>query len=93
MFRRFLEDQGIHHPAYLKKPPPRPDCIKYLDAFRILGGFSFSGPEGSPTRITLTEVNAYAEGTNTFRCGPPRAKLFRIIRLMEDHWASLESKR
>lgn len=64
MFRQFYQDTGTHHPSLLNRPLPRPDCIKYLEAFQVLGGH-VSGEEG-PKGVSVQEINAYADGIKQF---------------------------
>lgn len=76
------EDTGVFHPAHLRKPALRGDCIRYLDAYRLLSA-SRIWTEIGPHPLQTTEVESYlnlagVNGTQT------RMKYVRIIRAMDD---------
>jgi hypothetical protein len=56
-------DTGVHHPAFLKKPALRSDCVKYLDAFRSLSA-SRMWSQAGPSPIQVSEVKALLDLTD-----------------------------
>lgn len=76
------QDTGKFHPAHLRKPALRGDCIRYLDAYRLLSA-SRIWTEAGPQPLQVSEVEAHLnlagiKGTQA------RMKYLRIIRAMDD---------
>lgn len=81
LFEAIYKDTGQHHPAFLRKPTLRSDCIRYYDAYRSLG-VSRSWSQVGPLPIQVKDVEAYLnlaeiEGSAT------RLKYLRLIQRMD----------
>ncbi len=81
LFKLIYEDTGHHHPAYLNKPALRDDCIKYLDAFRLLSA-SRLWSEVGPQPIQLSEIKAYMQLVG-IKDKSTKLKYVRLIRSMD----------
>lgn len=81
LFEAVYKETGQHHPACLRKPTLRSDCIKYHDAYRSLGVARIWSEVG-PMPIPLVEVEAYLRLAGI---GDPSTKLkyLRLIRRMD----------
>jgi hypothetical protein len=55
-----FENEGHHHPAQARKPALRSDCIKYYDAYRLLGASRIWSQVG-PSSIQVSEIKAYLD--------------------------------
>jgi len=81
MFKAYAEDHGKPHPALLAKPQPRDDCVKYLEAFRLLGCsriWDQVGPKPTQTSEIESMLNLLGiTDTST------RLKYLRLIRRMD----------
>ena len=78
-FKNIYEGEGRHHPAYLKRPPAlRRDCIRYHDAFCVLGASRMWG-QGGPLPIAVSEIESFL---NMSGVEDPDTKL-KYIRLVK----------
>jgi hypothetical protein len=57
-FKNVYEGEGKHHPAYLRRPALRRDCVRYYDAFRVLGASRIWSQVG-PEPILVSEVESF----------------------------------
>ncbi len=80
LFKLIYEDTGTYHPAYLNKPALRDDCIKYLDAFRLLSA-SRLWSEVGPQPIQVSAISAYLSmvGIEDISTKLKYLRLFRIM--------------
>ena len=76
-----MRRNGEVHPADLRRPALRPDCVRYHDAFCALGAGRLSTQVG-PSPIQITEVNTYLD---MLGIEDPETKLkyLRLIRKMD----------
>lgn len=77
-----FEDTGKHHPAFLKKPALRGDCIKYHDAFRLLGASRIWSQVG-PQPIQVGEILALCKDGLGIEDHETRQKYVRLIQRMD----------
>lgn len=82
MFKLVLEDTGAPHPASLSRPALRDDCVRYYDAFRILG-VARTWSQVGPEPIKVSEVKALLDILE-IKDVPTRLKYLSLIRSMDN---------
>lgn len=81
MAKAYFEDTGKIHPSIATKPPLRRDCIRYLNAYRLLSGARLWDQVG-PKPIPVSEVLAYLQATGV-KGSEAINRFLRVIRRMD----------
>lgn len=81
MFKEVLKHEGHPHPAALRKPALRGDCIRYFDAFCRLGASRIWSQVG-PQPITISEVESLMNMSGVEE-PETRMKYLRLIQGMD----------